>query len=188
MKKQLAGKEDKRCRGQSSSSDTHLSRPGLKEHKECVQENVNGCVKRGCQTSGKVCARLAMYINACEIDGFKGAEDSQVVLIIYSCILEVQRRGVCLSSPGWLLKSRMRWWDCSRSGLLDDRLLLTGSEAGICLDCFRPTMLSSCDWPTPTSLRKHRGRGQKQFHFQRIEGDVCTAHRVQKMKNILILS
>lgn len=55
--------------------------------------------------------------------------------------------------PGWLLKSSMRWWDCSRSGLLDDKFPLTGRAGGICLDCFRPTMLSSWDWPTPTSLQ-----------------------------------
>lgn len=58
------------------------------------------------------------------------------------------------SAPGWLLKSRMRWWDCRRSGFDDDRFPLTGRGGGICLDCFIPTMLSSCDWPTQTSLWK----------------------------------
>lgn len=60
-------------------------------------------------------------------------------------------------APGWLLKSRMRWWDCRRSGFDDDRFPLTGRGGGICLDCFIPTMLSSCDWPTQTSLWKQEG-------------------------------
>ncbi len=46
----------------------------------------------------------------------------------------------------------MRWCDCSRSGLLDERFPLTGRAGGICFDCFSPTILSSWDCPTPTSL------------------------------------
>ena len=61
------------------------------------------------------------------------------------------------NTPGWLLKSRMRWWDCRRSGFDDERFPLTGRAGGICLDCFIPTMLSSCDWPTQTSLWKQKG-------------------------------
>lgn len=64
-------------------------------------------------------------------------------------------------TPGWLLKSRMRWCDCRRSGFDDERFPLTGRAGGICLDCFIPTMLSSCDWPTQTSLWKREGsRGE----------------------------
>lgn len=65
-----------------------------------------------------------------------------------------------VNPPGWLLKSRMRWWDCSRSGFEDERFPLTGRGGGICLDCFIPTILSSCDWPTQTSLWKQRGRSE----------------------------
>jgi hypothetical protein len=59
-----------------------------------------------------------------------------------------------LCSPGVVLKSRMRWCDCSRSGLLDDRVPLTGRAAGMCFVCLSPTMLSSWDWPIPISLGK----------------------------------
>lgn len=70
-----------------------------------------------------------------------------------------------INAPGWLLKSRMRWWDCRRSGLDDDRFPLTGRGCGICLDCFIPTMLSSCDWPTQTSLWKQESITGRTLQF-----------------------
>ena len=57
-------------------------------------------------------------------------------------------------SPGVALKSKMRWCDCSKSGLLDDKVPLTGSAVGMCLVCLNPTMLSSWDWPIPISLNQ----------------------------------
>lgn len=62
------------------------------------------------------------------------------------------------SLPGVVLKSKMRWWDCSRSGLLDDRVPLTGKAGGMCFDCLSPTMLSSWDWPMPMSLHPERNK------------------------------
>lgn len=59
---------------------------------------------------------------------------------------------MCLS-PAVLEKSSTLVAGCSRSGLLDDMLLPgMGMMATLCLHCFVPTMLSSCDWPTPPSL------------------------------------
>ena len=59
-------------------------------------------------------------------------------------------------SPGVALKSKMRWCDCSKSGLLDDKGPLTGSAVGMCLVCLNPTMLSSWDWPIPISLNQEK--------------------------------
>lgn len=102
-------------------------------------------------------------------------------------------------TPGWLLKSRMRWWDCSRSGFDDDRFPLTGSGGGICLDCFIPTMLSSCDWPTQTSLWKQegeqgrgetavlstKGRGRRECgrEVEAADASSCAKHRLYSARN-----
>lgn len=55
--------------------------------------------------------------------------------------IKQKQRGQC--SPGVVLKSKMRWCDCSKSGLLDDKVPLTGSAVGMCFVCLNPTMLSS---------------------------------------------
>lgn len=55
--------------------------------------------------------------------------------------IKQKQHGQC--SPGVVLKSKMRWCDCSKSGLLDDKVPLTGNAVGICFVCLNPTMLSS---------------------------------------------
>lgn len=83
------------------------------------------------------------------LEVFKGFIKTHAAVRVSRCA-----HAACEYTPGWLLKSRMRWCDCRRSGFDDDRFPLTGRAAGICLDGFIPTMLSSCDWPTQTSLWK----------------------------------
>lgn len=68
--------------------------------------------------------------------------------------------------PGVVLKSKMRWWDCSRSGLLDDRVPLTGRAGGMCFVCLSPTMLSSWDWPIPMSLHPERKKIRTDRHSE----------------------
>lgn len=70
------------------------------------------------------------------------------------------------SLPGVVLKSKMRWWDCSRSGLLDDRVPLTGKAGGMCFVCLSPTMLSSWDWPIPMSLHPERNKIRTYKHSE----------------------